>query len=412
MRVLHISTFQKGGAGMAAFRLHKQLLSQGVKSEYLFLLNGEISEHVHGYYTQNRVLSIMLRVLKKAGLPLDMEQRNDFKIRKYKRKVELFSFARTPYSALNDHILFQQCDLIHLHFIANFVDFPSFFAGLNKPIIWTLHDMNPFMGGFHYRGDKERFGKALQDLDFEQFDTKKNALDAYDPEQITVVTPSKWLLNESKRSKILGKYKHKHISNGIDINTFTLQDKNSCRQKLGLNKGATIVLFVAESLSNYRKGFDMIKNLFDTNEVQKLDVQFVAIGKINESEKIPQVVYLGSINSEERMSEAYNAADIFLLPSREDNLPNTMIESLCCGTPIVGFNIGGVSETILNGFNGFLSQKVSAPALKEALEKCLQHLPEFDRQEIADQSQKKYSVSDQAKAFIELYEVSGGFNKP
>ena len=103
------------------------------------------------------------------------------------------------------------------------------------------------------------------------------------------------------------------------------------------------------------------------------------------------------------MSELYNEADIFLLPSREDNLPNSMVESLCCGTPLVGFAVGGLNETITNGKNGYLSEELSAQGLASALLTCIANINAFNNEEIASEAHLKFSSDVQVKSFANVY---------
>ncbi len=399
LKIVHIATLQRGGAGGAAMRLHEALLAAGADSKFLFLDKGTPSATSVQYRKKIYLFDLMLRILKKLGMPLTLEQKNDYSIRKYKYNFEIFSFAKTAYTELHDHPLIKDCDVVHLHWIANFIDFSTFFNNFKKPIVWTLHDMNPIQGGFHYKEDENRFVASLQAINDEQFNLKKKALHQLPSSLLTVVTPSKWLCNVSRQSEILGRFPHRHIANGIDVTIFT---PTANRQAEAGNKQKINVVFVAESLQNYRKGFDIILEILKDTAVTSV-CRFTAVGQVKKSAQIPEIDYKGSIDSETEMRDIYNEADIFLLPSREDNLPNTMIESLCCGTPVVGFAIGGLPETITNGFNGFLSDELSVEGIKRALLTCVKAVSSFDRVSIAHVAQAKYSSAKQAAAYSEVY---------
>lgn len=401
IKVLHISTFQNGGAGIAAMRLHKSLIAQGVESKFLFLEKGIETEFIQQFKKKNYLFELLLRVMKKLGLPPNLEQRNDYKIRKYKRQFEMFSFAITPYTRLPEHPFIQECDIVNLHWVANFIDYQTFFQKINKPIVWTLHDMNPFQGGFHYELDAFNYAKYLNELDNEQHHIKKKALAKQLNHAITVVTPSNWLKEQSQNSEILGRFKHKHIPNGINTNIFKV--KEITENPLGLLYYDKItILFVAESIQNFRKGFNMILELLNDVTISS-KCQFVAVGDVKKSHQAPSIKYIGKVRDEVKMSQIYNAADIFLLPSREDNLPNTMIESLCCGTPVVGFKIGGLTETINNGFNGYLSDQVNLEGLKLALNRCIANIEKFNKIEISLDAQAKFSSKIQSGSYLQLY---------
>lgn len=395
LKILHINTYQGGGSGAAAMRLHKALRKHGYDSRFLFFDRGNVTDTEFQFGKRRHWWIFILRVLKKLGFPFTTEQRNDYSIRKYKYKIEMFSFANTAYTKLHEHPLVKESDIIHLHWISDFVDYKSFFGNINKPVVWTLHDMNGFLGGFHYKGDENRFGEPMKMLDDNQKRIKKQALQKLASEQLSIIAPSLWLCNLSKESEVLGKFSHYHIPNGVDTAIFTIKKKPG-------GKGKIKVLFVAESLHNYRKGFDIALEVLKDDDVIR-QCEFIAVGHVEKSSRIPHITYYGIINSEEKMSELYNEADIFLLPSREDNLPNCMIESLCCGTPVVGFAIGGLPETITDGINGYLSGEMTPTGLKRALLTCIANIDSLDRHRIAEDAQSKYSDEVQERAVAKLY---------
>ncbi len=399
LKILHINTYQGGGSGMAAMRLHKALLQHGYDSNFLFLDKGNVTKTEFQYAKRRYWWIFILRVLKKLGLPFTVEQRNDYSIRKYKYKVEMFSFANTAYTHLHEHPLIKNSDIIHLHWISDFVDFRSFFGNIKKPLVWTLHDMNTFLGGFHYKGDEERYVEFMRTLDDNQKAIKKNALQQVATDKLSIVTPSAWLGELSKQAEVLSRFPHYHIPNAVDTNIFkVLTGKNRRKSKIN-------ILFVAESLHNYRKGFDLALDVLKDAEIIN-SCHFMAVGYVKKSLRIPHITYFGIVNTEQRMSELYNEADIFLLPSREDNLPNSMVESLCCGTPVVGFAIGGLRETITNGRNGYLAEEVSPAGLKQALLTCMVNIDNLDREVIATEAHAKFSGEVQVKAFAEVYQHS------
>ena len=399
-KILHITTFQHGGAGIAASRLHNALINEGFDSKFLFLEGGKVTGTHFRFRRSIYLWVLMLRILKKLGMPLTLEQKNDYSIRKQKYNFEIFSFANTAHTKLHEHPLVKEADIIHLHWIANFIDFQTFFSNINKPLVWTLHDMNPFQGGFHYKGDEDRFGKSIEQLNKDQWLLKRDTLRKLPSHMLTIVTPSEWLKNLSQQSEMLGKFPHYCIPNGIDTETFT-NTKNTGETKPGRK---IKVLFVAESISNYRKGFDMVQEMLSDKSLTET-CQFLAVGHAKRSVQTKAVTYTGIIDSEKKMSALYNNADIFLLPSREDNLPNSMIESLCCGTPVIGFALGGLTETITEGKNGYLSEELSAAGLKKALLTAIANLDKFNRAAIAAAAQEKFSSQVQVQVFSRLYKT-------
>ncbi|MFD2603945.1 glycosyltransferase [Euzebyella marina] len=374
----------------------------GHDSRFLFLEKGSESKYEIKYSKKLYLIDLAARILKKMGLPPNLEQSNDFKIRRFKKKFEYFSFANTSYIDLPNHEAIQHCDIINLHFVANFIDVPSFFKNIKKPIVWTLHDMNPFQGGFHYKLDEKAYAFQLNGLDDEQYDFKRRAFKPLSKNLLTIVTPSFWMYQKSKDSQLLRKFSHFHISNGIDTEIFKPLNKKECAKSLEMSTNKPIVLFVAESLRNKRKGFNLVLDLVkDPNLLLKY--HFVAVGEVQNSRATKDITFLGRISDEVQMSKVYNAADFFILPSIEDNLPNTMIESLCCGTPVVGFEVGGIKETITNGENGFLSKEITVDGLKKALLNCDEIGMAKYGQKIAENARLKFQLTLQTDKYIALY---------
>lgn len=402
MKVLHICYSDGGGAGTAAVRLHKGLLQIGVDSKMLVLnKNSKTENDIYEFPQGSRVLLLFLRVLKKLGFPQTLEHRNDNNYRNFTGHFEFFSFAKTSFSHLVQHELVQESDIINLHWVPNFVDYSSFFKTLKKPIVWTQHDMNAFQGGFHYKEDTLR-NSHLKDIDCQQYECKKIGLSYVADLDMTVVSPSKWIQNEALNSENLGRFKHVHIPNGIDEAVFKYKVDGLTKQSMGLDTSKITVLFISETIKSIRKGFNFITELVNDPAIHS-KFEFIAVGSIPGNEKNPNIKYLGSIKSEAEISLVYSAADIYLLPSREDNLPNVMLESLAVGTPVVGFKIGGLQDLITNGENGFLAEEITLESLRNALLKCANHLNKFDKLKIAEKIGVGYNLIVQANEYHKVY---------
>jgi glycosyltransferase involved in cell wall biosynthesis len=399
LRICHISTNQGGGAGIAAIRLHDGLLAQGLDSHFICVYPRNKHKHVH--VAQPLTKSKWKKVLQKARLyhtPAQAEQR---KVQQIGGKYEIFSAPISDFRPEN-HPILQDADIIHLHWIANFINYPSFFNKVKKPIVWTLHDMNPFMGGFHYNGDLERnsHNKELQYLDNCYREIKRDAL--AQNRSLRIITPSKWLYQESKHSAITANYLHSHIPYGLDTNLFKRFPKNMGREVFNLHPDKKMILFVSENVANIRKGFDLLIAAMEKIS-NKNDFIIVAVGEVDDTAySLPNLHTIGSIHDERLLPLLYSTADAFLIPSREDNFPNVVIEALACGTPVIGFPIGGITDAVIDGFNGILCDDVSASALSKAIEKFLD-TPSFDHRKIAADCVNKYALHIQAKKYMELY---------
>lgn len=401
MKVLHITYSDTGGAGTAALRLHRALLDLGVESKMLVLEKKTANEHVYSF-PRNKLWGFCARVTNKFGFPVTVEQINNKVLKAHTGDYEFFSFAESSFKNLVNHTLVKEADIVQLHWVANFIDYPSFFRDLGKPIVWTQHDMNAFLGGFHYRGDYLRSSSALSKVDKRQYEIKLKALSLIPSGRVTIVSPSAWMMKEAAGSEILGRFTHHHIPNGIDPKTFNLKDPPLAKKRFEFCSDKRSVLFVAERIENVRKGFSHIYDLILDPEIQK-ECEFIAVGEIRPIREVKGIRYMGSITCEKEISEIYSAADIYLLASNEDNLPNVMLESLAAGTPIVAFNIGGIKELVKSGDNGFLSDDISSAGLSSALWLCINHLHRFDRSKISKNLIQQYSTASQATSYLKIY---------
>ncbi|MFC2131955.1 glycosyltransferase, partial [Bacteroidota bacterium] len=217
-----------------------------------------------------------------------------------------------------------------------------------------------------------------------------------------IITPSKWLMDKSKESSLFSKYAQHHIPNGIDDRSLIHQDKIKARNKLGFPADKKILLFVSDWVEREGKGFTFLheaQNLLNPDERPLLCVA----GRTNLELAGKHFIKLGFVRDEKTMSQVYSACDAYVLPSLEDNLPNTIIESLLCGTPVIAFPVGGIPEMTEHGKNGILCSDTSADSLKTAISEFLSGKYEFNNQEIRKHAIDKYGLKNQAKKYCELY---------
>jgi glycosyltransferase involved in cell wall biosynthesis len=192
------------------------------------------------------------------------------------------------------------------------------------------------------------------------------------------------------------------IPNSIDITTFKVYDKIEVRKELDLPLDKPVLLFVSQSVGNRRKGFDLLQEA-----LKKLnrDCVLLVVGSVSDSLKeVPNCRFVGTVNEEQRMAMLYAAADAFILPSREDNLPNTMVESLCCGTPVISFSNGGMRDHIQTLKNGVLIETMTADALLEGIHLFLDNITQFDRESISHEAHALFSPTNQAKSYMEFFQ--------
>ncbi len=388
MKVLHVCTSDTGGAFQAAYNLHLGLQGLGVESKMLVLYKyRKLSET--SSFLENRNIIEQIR---------DSISSRIFSFKKRKKTAEfnsIFSFARSPYNVLR-HPDVKQADVINLHWTSGFLDFPTFFSHVNKPVFWTLHDMHPFSGGFHY--------KSLQELAMERLIAQNIRIKVKSIQNIkskvTIVSPSKWLMEVSKASQPFITLPHYHIPYVVNHNYFQYKESSIARKTLKIFTQKKVILFIADNLNDKRKGLSIFLESLKLLDPNNIFLMIVGSGQITLPNESLEFKHFGYVDNLDQLSLIYSAADLFVIPSMEDNFPNTIIESLCCGTPVVGFDIGGC-EAIINEVNGMVSFDISKEGLAETINSSLSQ--PFHRRNIAIQSQEEYGLSIQAEKYLKQY---------
>ncbi|MGN6194451.1 MAG: glycosyltransferase [Ginsengibacter sp.] len=366
LKIVHISSSFKGGAGTSAYRIHQSLLKAGIDSHFICLdKNINRANISFPQNASNKKRSSIFNVLKDK---IKWRLKHHFNINLYRKEkliekikevspllnCEITTLPFSDFDLLEDPYV-QNADIIHLHWVAGIFDYPTFFKANTKPLVWTLHDMNPFQGIFHYKEDEVKnknlaFGvnKKIALLKRRSIRKRKSKL--------AIVAPSQWLLDSALDSATFSNVKGFKISYPLDMEIFKRQPDSRLKEKLNIPESHAIFLFVAHRVNNYRKGFDLLKEAF--KEMKGNSISLLVIGN---SEKLEiegiRVITLGRVEDESTLATYYSLADAFIIPSREDNFPNVMLESLACGTPVITFNEGGMRETIHDGFNGIKAKK-------------------------------------------------------
>jgi len=401
VKILHISTYDRGGAAIAAIRLHEGLLNGGIASKILFLHNSKKNVD-EGYSFKRKRPSFLSRKLGYLGL-------NDTTKKKLKREIQSksanYDYVSIPYSSydINTSDLVKDADIINLHWVSQFLDWRSFFYKNEKPIVWTMHDMNPILGVFHYEGDKEKNKTTLGKLDNKIIAEKTHILKSIG-KKFEIVAPSKWLQREVEQSSIFSGWKVRHIPYGVNENLFKPFDKNILKELLGIPIDKRIVLFVSEDLKSRRKGMDLLLDALETIDKSKLHI--IAVGGHTKTEKLNGIHYTGYIQNIEYMRLIYAVADVFVIPAREDNLPNTVLESMSCGTPVVGFGVGGIPDMIIHGETGLLAEPENSKDLGQKIYQLIneKELGVKMGQQARQLVLQRYTLDKQAQNYIDFYQ--------
>jgi glycosyltransferase involved in cell wall biosynthesis len=414
MKVLLINTFDRGGAGSACLRLHHALLKNGIDSTLLTLnkTRQDIKNHLC-YEELNisnyRLLSTKLRHnFKKLILSKKLKSINQLK-NKASLETDYFSSIQTQYR-IEKWSNIESFDVIHLHWVSDFVNWKTFFNSPNiKNIVWTLHDLNPFTGGYHYSNGYQGYIEYDHSPPFLKESIAPNyaykqlieKIKILKNKRLIIVPLSNWLMNCSKKSTLFKHYSHYLIPNSVDTDIFKPKNQNQARKILGLPETTKIILFVSDNIKKKRKGFEYL-----LKALRMMDTKSVTLCCVgNNMESNDNLYSFGHIDDETQMSLIYNAADIFVLPTIEDNLPNVVVESLCCGTPVIGFKIGGMTDMIQSGINGILCDEINSQSLSDNIDFYFKNKSEYNKLEIAQNAHNLYNFNTQANSFTKLYSL-------
>lgn len=311
-------------------------------------------------------------------------------------------------------------DLIHLHWIhAGFMSLGDL-ASLRAPLVWTVHDMWALTGGCHYDEECGRHASGCgscpilhsqdpRDLSARRWQARQSA---YAPLDLTVVAPSRWLGNLVRSSPLFKGKRVEVIANGIDLQAFKPLDRAFARHALGLPAEGRVLLFGAVNAgTDPRKGHDLLQaamghlaQRFGSDEL--VLAVFGSTPARRETSFGFRTWHFGHLGDELSLALLYAAADVFVAPSRQDNLPNTLVEALACGTPCVAFDIGGMPDLIQHQHNGYLAAPFDAQDLAKGLAWVLSNDDDRPRRlaEAARQSAcEHFDLAVQTGRHLDLY---------
>ena len=400
MKVLHLSTTDiKGGAGIAAYRLHKGLIRNGIDSKMFVQRKSSNDDSV--LCSKSRLNNFFDFFC----LASDKLIANIFGPKSY----EIVSPAL--FSSMDIGVIDKiKPDIVHIHWVCGGFLSPEKIAKIKQPIIWTMHDMWPFSGVNHYNADDKSYlsgdFSGSNFLDRWTFERKKKYWKKLN--NFVANSPSKWLANEAKNSYLFKNVRVENLPNCIDTSIFREYEKEFVRKKYNLPVDKKLILFGAVNpLSGERKGYKLligvIIELLKINNNLAL-VVFGASPDSNVKFGLP-TYFIGKISSEDDLAMIYSSADIFIAPSMEDNLPNTVIESMSCGTPVAAFNIGGMPDMINNGINGILVTPFDVVSMANKISNTLNNNDYCKTLKI--ESRKKvldnFDVNFVVKKYLDLY---------
>lgn len=412
MRITIINTSdQTGGAAIAAYRLFEALLDSG--HDAWMLVNDKTVDHERIVTVNKSPLSRRIAFLRFAF------ERLWFFFFKKDRSV-LFAFSPGLFGKdISRHALVRNADVIHLHWInSGFLSNRTLkkLIALKKPMVWTLHDMWAFTGGCHYSLHCTYFQTGCHDCHYLKNPAKKDLSTRYfrvkerlyGQAGFTIITCSAWLKNQVLASQLMKHLPVHHIRNLVDLELFNRRDAAEVREELGLPVNSKLVLFGAMNIADTRKGFSYFIEAAEILYKEAADIEILLFGKSSQAimERLPFPIHdMGVVHSEPLMVKIYNAADIFVIPSIQDNLPNTIVEAHACGTPVVGYNLAGITEMIDHRENGYLARAASAEDLARGIRWMFDeaNLPEM-RKNARARAELHYDPDHIVRKHIALYQ--------
>ncbi len=375
MKVAILSTSDnKGGADRATYRLHHALVNQKI----------DISHIVKEKYSEDK--SVYTNEISSTSDTTIDTLLNTYYISQNRTKISNTLFTISYGNTLLDEQTLLDADIINLHWIEKFVSLPRLkqIVDLGKPIVWTLHDERPFTGGCHYSAgctgytaDCYHCIQLEDDPHHLPHHVLQQKIDILKNANVTIVSPSYWLAEEARKSTLFKNFRIEVIPNSIETELFQPILKTEAKEKLGIAHDNIVLMFGAQNNQAMRKGFDKLLEAIDIclqepafeEACQNKKITVVLVGGFDKRLKaLPmETIEYGYIHDDSKLAEIYSATDIFILPSLEDNLPNTMLEAMSCGTPVVGFDTGGIPDIVLDNKNGLVVKKGDSAALAKGI---------------------------------------------
>jgi len=416
LKVVHLNTYDgNGGAGRACLRLSDALKANGIDSKVL----------VYYKFGQNPQIDTFSKspIQKAKAIYTILAER-------YFSKW-LSKSVKTPFSlqwfgrSIVKHPDIKNADVIHLHWINHGFLTPKFLAELDeleKPIVWTFHDSNAFTGGCHVRYGCENFHHQCGNCPILKISGKHDPSHktwlrkqkAYSELHFHIIAPSNWMAKSVKFSSLLGTRKTTVIPNTIETKVFKPYVKTEAKKLLKINPDQFVLMSgFMPSKNDKHKGtpylIEALEILAQRPGIIKENIHLVIFGN-KENTEMPvfpfKTTFLGTINKDEHLAKCYAAADAFITPSLEDNLPNTVMESLACATPVIAFTTGGIPDMVKHMQNGYLAKYQNAADLANGIE-WLYHRPNKEEVQKAARLSilKDFAEEIIAAEHIHLYET-------
>ena len=332
-----------GGAAHAVIRLHSALSQHALSHEVSLhvIRKASISSPGRCFTPSPILLNKTQQYLSRGLLVIDSRY---FNLAPYvQRSLSLFSTI-SP-ATINK----LSCDIVHLHWVQAEMLSVRAVSSINKPIVWTLHDAWPVLGCNHYPTPTQTF--------LDTWNLKRKAYSWQKP--ILFVCPSKWMQSQVQNSPLFSHHPTSVIPNAVPLDIFRPMPKTTCRDIFGIPRGAFVISFTSHDIGDHRKGFDLLISFLRRIVRYEPQIHALIVGKASSSlsKHLPcSSTFTGYLKTPCQMAQAYNTADIHIVPSRLDNLPQSATEAQSCGIPILAFNVAGLADTVEHSLTGYLAK--------------------------------------------------------
>jgi glycosyltransferase involved in cell wall biosynthesis/SAM-dependent methyltransferase len=416
MKVVHLSLSNDGGAGIAAYRLHTALRESGVDSLMLTLYSKNDDPTVKVINTTDRPCLSSGPGISPHYYIHQQRQHSLMKCHPHRQTDRALFTDASSDVVLTDISEIREASIIHLHWVAGIVDYSRLAGDLKgKPVILTMHGMNDFTGGCHHADECTRYQTTcincpqLGDHPFDHanyyFLQKLHGMNSLD---LTAVSPSKWLKELALKSTILAGREILHIPNGVPEETFKRLDADEAKRFFGISADQHVLLFGAFDFSNHRKGLDLLMEALHRMPqtiISRITIAGYGASSDNQPASFPcHYRGIGPVCDEDNLALLYSMADLFVMPSRAENLPNSILEALSCGTPVAAFAIGGIPELVKHGVNGYLASPFDVQELADGIMWCLENRSNIKPETCSAIIRDHFTSKAQATAYTRLYQ--------
>jgi glycosyltransferase involved in cell wall biosynthesis len=410
IKVVHLShTDGASGAGRAAYRIHKSLVSIGVDSHMLVSQKRSVDPRVSIVSD-----SLMGRFLVKVNEYLEARIAKNL-ARDESVFLSLARYSQFRASRINQLV---KADVVTLYWVNGAFMSPEDIKRIKQPLVWRLSDVWPFTGGCHYPSKCERFEQQCGNCPQLSSPSNRDAtsklwerkFDSFKDLDLTIVAPSKWMAGLAKSSSLFANFPVEVIPTGVDLELYSPRDVNEARNHFGLPLNCKVILFGAMSAEDdRRKGYIELLTALQVVADSDLSKNIMAVlfgnnSDLNINLPIPSVS-VGRLNNDVDLANLYSCADIVAVPSLEDNLPNIALEALACGVPVVGFDVCGMSDIVKNDFNGRLVDCEEPQELGNAMIEILSSSKTLSKMSdnAREYAELHFDLKNQALAFKRLY---------